>query len=100
MLGEFKLADVLEVLAKLPPTSAFWDGNKGYIIKRGVQGMEESFLATENDVQAYNTKHGVTPDQKQAMECGCVTGWDAEGANLTASETIIYRYAATITILV
>jgi hypothetical protein len=85
------MRDVLEVLSKLPPVAATWTGGQGYLIKRGVMGMHDYPLATENDVAAFNESHGVTPAQKQAMEVGCVAGWDAEGADLQGDEiTFIY----------
>lgn len=76
------MPDVLSVLSKLPPVAATWT-DKAYLIKRGVMGMTEYLLATENDVALFNEKHGVTPEQKRAMEVGCTLGWDSEAAMLS-----------------
>ncbi len=72
--------DVLSVLARLPATCATWQQGQAWLIRRGVLGMTEFMCATENDVDAFNEKHGVTPEQKRAMLHGCIMGWDSDGA--------------------
>lgn len=93
--------DVLDTLMRLPPVCAVWTGEQGFLIKRGVMGMVEYPLATKNDVSEFNTSHNVTPEQERAMMCGCVNGWDAEGARVQTSSDSdpIFIYAATFILM-
>ena len=76
------MADVLQVLAKLPPSAMIWENDQAYIIHRGVMGKHEYPMTCEADVVLWNFTRGVTPEHVTAMDNGCTLGWECEGADL------------------
>jgi hypothetical protein len=74
------MTDVLKTLEKLPPMCAARNGVDGpVLLKRGVAGFWRA--CPDLDVDAFNSRHNVTPAQVQAMEIGSMFGWDAPGAD-------------------
>ena len=78
------MADVRHALKKLPPLCAARHPTDGtpIVLKRGVRGY---FPASPRlDVDAFNSRHGITPAQVEAMEIGSHCGWDVPGADTHA----------------
>lgn len=74
------MRDVLENLKKLPPKCwAVVEGNPVCIF-RGTREPTPAFVATDQ-VDQLNLKHGVSPQQVQAMIVGVTLGWDKDGAD-------------------
>lgn len=49
------------------------------LLKRGVLGYHE--LHPDTDVDQFNREHGVTNQQRLAMEAGSMFGWSVPGAD-------------------
>lgn len=87
------MRDVLEVLSKLPRSCLVWESGQGYVINRGVAGLHEYPIPSENDVILWNFNQKITPEQVEAMRVGATLGWDAPGADIQftgGSHTYVY----------
>ena len=76
------MADVRHALKKLPPLCAARHPTDGtpIVLKRGVRGYLPA--SPRLDVDAFNSCHGITPAQVEAMEIGSHFGWDMPVADL------------------
>jgi hypothetical protein len=79
-------ADTTPALAKLPVECAARDLSTGepILIRRGVAGFWPMFPSF--DPEAFNTRHGISPAQVQAMMCGSMFGWDVPAADPATHE--------------
>lgn len=75
------MTDVLKTLEKLPEicASRLPSDNSPIMLKRGVVGYWPAPPALDPD--DYNARHGITPDQVEAMAAGSIFGWDCPGAD-------------------
>jgi len=69
-----------EVLADLPESCALHSMTDGkpILVKRGEIGY---WAAPNIDVDGYNSRKGITPAQKDAMQTGSVFGFNIPGAD-------------------
>jgi len=76
------MADVRHALKKLPPLCAARHPTDGtpIVLKRGVRGYLPA--SPRLDVDAFNSCHGITLAQVEAMEIGSHFGWNVPGADL------------------
>lgn len=82
------MRDVLEVLAKLPPKCAIIDElGAPCFIYRGASGFRPADIPASS-VDAWNSMHSVTEEQKRAMMIGASLGWDAPGADPDAQSVV------------
>jgi len=94
------MRDVLEVLAKLPPSCLVWESGQGYIIHRGVAGRHEYPVASEMAVVLWNYEHNVSPEQVAAMQAGSQFGWESAGADLAVPQgNTTYVYSAPLQVM-
>lgn len=87
----YKIQDVLEILAKLPPLcGARMPGTNAPIaLKRGVRGYWEwSSLETP---EAFNERLGITEVQVECMQNGSLFGWDVPAADFDYMTEVFAR---------
>lgn len=73
------MPDVLATLQKLPAKCAAVIDGQAVFILRGA-GYGPSFIGTDQ-VDQWNQRNGVNPQQVQAMVVGATLGWDRSGAD-------------------
>ena len=74
------MRDVLENLKKLPPKCAAVMNGRPVIIHRGSQHLG-CWVGGKDQVDQYNARNGISPQQVQAMIVGVTMGWDKDGAD-------------------